>query len=95
MTIVFKPPGSLVHKESISDCYFSLQKYNHVTLYQDAITPPDPLFDEITYEDGSTYAFFLKNYQLINYLFVCYEEHPTSCSSKKVFLISFHLAGKI
>ena len=55
MTIVFKPVGVCAVRDSISDCYFSLLKYNHVTLYQDAETPHDPLFDEIAYDDGSTY----------------------------------------
>ena len=55
LTVVFTPVTSQDNDLGLNDCYFSLLKYNHVTLYQDAETPHDPLFDEITYEDGSSY----------------------------------------
>ena len=55
LAIDFTPVTSQSDSLALTDCYFSSLNDNHVTLYQDAETPHDPLFDQITYADGSTY----------------------------------------
>ena len=55
LTIDFTPVTSQSDSLVVTDCYFSSLKDNQVTLYQDAETPRDPLFDKITHADGSSY----------------------------------------
>ena len=55
ISVKFKPAEAAKKTYDMYDTYFGSRKRCHVTLYQDAITPQDPLFDEIGLANGSTY----------------------------------------
>ena len=54
--LLFKSAESLKQSIEVPECYFPVRNNCKVTLYQDAHTPPNPLFDKIKFGSGETYS---------------------------------------